>query len=284
PVIEPVKESLGGLDKALAAMCDAGGKAIVIVNPHYGSHSSDGESISALLKDRFLSREEIAAGILMKTEMSTAEVMTCVGQHRDHQLTFVHAGFSQGRALAEALGEDLAVTRHLFVGDVNKLHRKHFQAGERVLVIDGFTRHKRNSDYPDLERFSELHVTFEDEGMDGFGDFLTVGDDYMESGGPAYAIAIHLTFINPDDDDVMYIYHFKSKRTDTPTDPASKFAEALDVMIQTLNSSDSKVLETAAVKEFRSLHDRRHFPGLGYVKKLSMQHHIETLAGYFALA
>jgi hypothetical protein len=31
--------------------------------------------------------------------------------------------------------------------------------------------------------------------MDGFGDFLIVGDDYSESGGPAYAIAIHLTFI-----------------------------------------------------------------------------------------
>ena len=43
----------------------------------------------------------------------------------------------------------------------------------------------------------------------------------------------------------------------------------------------SKVLETSAVKEFRMLHKQGHFPGLGYVKKLSMNHHIETLADYF---
>lgn len=33
PIIEPVREALGGLKKTLKAVCDAGGKAIVIVNP-----------------------------------------------------------------------------------------------------------------------------------------------------------------------------------------------------------------------------------------------------------
>ncbi len=117
--------------------------------------------------------------------------------------------------------------------------------------------------------------------MDGFGDFLIVGDDYTESGGPAYAVTIHLTFIDSDQDDSMQIYHFTSKRQDTPTDPAGKFAEALEQMIKTLDAPKSKVLETEAIKEFRMLYDRRHFPGLGYVKKLSMNHHIETLADYF---
>jgi len=35
-----------------------------------------------------------------------------------------------------------------------------------------------------------------------------------------------------------------------------------------------------AVNEFRQLHANGHFPGLGYVKKLSMKHHIETLADF----
>jgi len=120
--------------------------------------------------------------------------------------------------------------------------------------------------------------------MDGFGDFLIVGDDYSETGGPAYAVAIHLTFVDPDQDNSMYIYHFKSERQDTPTDPAGKFAEALDEMMAILNRRASKVLETNAVKEFRLLHGQGHFPGLGYVKKLSMSHHIETLADYFQKA
>jgi hypothetical protein len=82
----------------------------------------------------------------------------------------------------------------------------------------------------------------------------------------------------------MQIYHFKSKRTDTPTDPAGKFAEALAEMMKELGSPKSKVLETSAVQEFRVLHEERHFPGLGHVKKLSMNHHIETLAYYFKTA
>ena len=103
--------------------------------------------------------------------------------------------------------------------------------------------------------------------MNGFGDFLIVGDQFSESGGPAYAVTIHLTFIDPDQDDSMLIYHFKSERQDTPPDPAGKFAEALTEMMETLNTPGSKVLETNAVQEFRMLHQPGHFPGLGYVKK-----------------
>ena len=118
--------------------------------------------------------------------------------------------------------------------------------------------------------------------MNGFGDFLMVGDDYTESGGPAYAVAIHITFIDPDRDDEMRIFHFVSDRQDTPTDPAGKFAEALAKLIAQLNSKTNKVYESSAITEFRELAARGHFPGLGYVKKLSMKHHIETLADHFS--
>lgn len=86
--------------------------------------------------------------------------------------------------------------------------------------------------------------------MDGFGDFLIVGDDYFESGGPAYAVAIHLTFIDPTQDSEMYIYHFKSDRTSTPTDPAGKFAEALEKLVREVKKPGSHILRTTAVEEF----------------------------------
>ena len=119
--------------------------------------------------------------------------------------------------------------------------------------------------------------------MSGFGDFLIVGDNYAESGGPAYAVAIHLTFIDSEKDDVMYVYHFVSDSKDTPTDPAGKFAQALKKLMVTWESGESKLMETTAIKEFRELHAKGHFPGLGYVKKLSMKHHIETLSAYFSI-
>lgn len=280
PVIEPVKESLGSLEKALEAVCQAGGKAVVIVNPRHGVLSDNGWSISLLLKEKYLSRLNIAAGVLLTEQMDVDEALQCCIEHNDHELTLVHAGFTQGKGLAEGLRGKFDSLRHVFVDEGNKLYRRHFKSAERILIKDGFIRRK-NKDYPDLEFFSDLHATYQDEGMDGFGDFLTVGDDFAEGGGPAYAIAIHLTFIDRDDE-AMYIYHFKSQRIDTPTDPAGKFIEALDAMISTLNKPKSKVYESDAVKEFRQLHARRHFPGLGYVKKLSMQHHIETLEQYLS--
>lgn len=283
PIVEPVRESLGGLERALSAVSDAGGEAIVIVNPYHGKHSGAGESITALLQEKFLPKPEIAAGILLTPEMTLEEVMACVTAHQDHGLTLVHAGFGHGRSLSSTLAERHLQVRHVFQEKASdQLYRRHFRDGARVLLRDGFSKRKRNQDYPPLEPFSDLHVTFQEMGMNGFGDFLTVGDDFQEGGGPAYAIAIHLTFIDSDDDERMWIYHFKSERSDTPTDAPGKFAEALARMIDMLDQPSSKVLETEAVKQFRNLHERQHFPGLGKVKQLSMQHHLETLANFFA--
>jgi hypothetical protein len=281
PIIEPVRDVLGGLNKALDAIVEADGRAVVIVNPHHGDLSGAGEPLSDLLKEKFLDMPGISAGILLKNETSVAEALQCYQQHSSHTPVFIHAGFGEAKALADTLGILNKDRCHVFFERFcGKLYLKHFKGAHRVLLRDGFER-KRNRDYEPLEKFSDLHVTYEDEGMDGFGDFLIVGDDYSESGGPAYAIAIHLTFIDKDKEDEMWIHHFLSERQDTPKDPAGKFAEALARMVRVLNKPNCKILNTKAVQEFRQLHADGHFPGLGHVKKLSMNHHIETLADYF---
>jgi hypothetical protein len=282
PIIEPVKESLGGLERTLKAICDAGGNAIVIVNPFHGDHGDDGANISALLQGGFIGSDKISAGILLRSNTTFADAQACFETHKGHNPTFVHSGFTEPKALTNYLGGDLCDTTHVFVSSpAETLYRKHFNGSTRILVQDGFERRK-NADYAknSPEIFSELHVTYGDLGMSGFGDFLIVGDVYSEGGGPAYAVAIHLTYIDPENDDVMFVYHFVSTTNDTPTDPAGKFKQALDKLILKLDAGDSNLLETEAIKEFRDLHAKKHFPGLGYVKKLSMKHHIETLAAY----
>jgi hypothetical protein len=284
PIIEPVRETLAGLQKALDAVVEAKGSAVVIVNPHHGDLSDAGDPLTKLLQDKYLDLDSIAAGILLKQDTSLKDALECYEAHKDHNPVLIHAGFTDAKGLAEKLGKPTKKNCHVFFDRFcGKLYQKHFQGAHRVLLKDGFER-KRNADYIPVEPFSDLHATYPDEGMNGFGDFLIVGDDFNEGGGPAYAVAIHLTFIDPDQDDAMQIYHFVSERQNTPKDPAGKFAEALAKMMKKLNSPGSKVLETEAVKEFRGFHKEGHFPGLGYVKKLSMNHHIETLADYFNLA
>lgn len=281
PIIEPVKESLVGLERTLTAVCDASGSAIVIVNPEHGDLAEDGREIGELLDGAFSGKPKIQAGILLKQDTDLESVRSFVKRHAEAPVVFVHAGFTDGGELAKVIGALSASARHVFF-DLNssKLYRRHFSGGTRVLVRDGFKKRTRNADHPPLEFFSDLHITYVDEGMEGFGDFLTVGDDYSESGGPAYAVAIHLTFIDPAKENQMYIYHFVSRSRDTPTDPAGKFGEALDKLLQKLDEPNSKIFASSAIDEFRQLHARRHFPGLGYVKKLSMIHHIETLADF----
>lgn len=281
PIIEPVREALKGLERALTEICNAEGKAIVIINPFHGDHAEDGGSITALLEESFIGKGGIMAGILLRNDMGIDEAMACYEKHKAHSPSFIHAGFTEAKTLAEELGDSLANTSHVFFEKhCHKLYRKHFKsAAKRVLLRDGFER-RRNADHPAVELFSDLHVTYEEEDMDGFGDFLIVGDEYTEGGGPAYAVAIHLTFIDPDADEVMYIYHFVSTTKDTPTDPAGKFAQALDKLIKKLDGGNSHLFDSTAIRAFRDLHNKGHFPGLGSVKKLSMNHHIETLANF----
>lgn len=284
PIIEPVKESLNGLQKALRAVVQAAADAVVVVNPEYGDLSGAGMPLTKLLNEQFLNTPNISAGILLHPETTTEKALKIFETHEAHRPVFIHAGFTDPKTLAEKLGRQTKINRHIFFAEHSgKIYQKHFRGAHRVLLQDGFKRRK-NREYDLVESFSDLHLTFPEENMDGFGDFLIVGDDYNEAGGPAYAVAIHLTFIDSDKEDVMQIYHFKSKRQDTPLDPAGKFAEALDEMMKYIDVPYTKVLSTSAVQEFRTLHERRHFPGLGFVKKLSMNHHIETLADYFKTA
>ena len=177
PIIEPVREALGGLQRTLKTVFDVNGKAVVIVNPGHGDHHEDGTGISALLKKYYLGNDSIVAGILLKNDMGLGEALECYEQHKTHTPTFVHAGFTEAKALAEALGDKLPETRNVFFeAYCGKLYRKHFAESTRILLRDGFKR-QRNADYQLLDKFSDLHVTFADEGMNGFGDFLIVGDD-----------------------------------------------------------------------------------------------------------
>lgn len=282
PIIEPVRESISGLQKTLDMLCDEDASAIIVVNPQIGEYRDDGSDLITLMREKFPDRNNLFWGLLLTESMQTGEVIQNCDKFRNQQIAFIHSGFSDAQGLTPQLRDRTNISINVFLDNYcGKLYQRHFSNhGIKILIHDGF-QPRRNRDHPDTaEFFSELHATFEFENMDGFGDFLIVGKEYIDAGGPAYTIAIHLTYIDNEKDNEMHIRHFKSIRQDTPKDPAGKFAEALDKLIIAIDDSDSKFIGSSAITEFRDLHRRGHYPGLGYVKKLSMKHHIETMADY----
>jgi hypothetical protein len=282
PIIEPVKESLSGLGKALAALVEEKAEFILIVNPKNGDMKSGatGALIEKIVNGQLKGYKNYSQGFIVDAKTDIGKAAAFVDGNRGNNLSIVHRDFTNVNDLKNLSEENENITAHVFIdGSVGKLYQGKFkrEGVKRILIRDGFKK-KKNADYPPDEHFSDLHVTFKDEGMDGFGDFLIVGDEYSETGGPAYAVAIHLTYLDSDSD--MRIKHFISDRKDTPVDPAGKFLEALGKLKEAVDDGGSVIKKTESCQELLGLHERSHFPGLGYVKKLSMKHHIEILCDF----
>lgn len=147
----------------------------------------------------------------------------------------------------------------------------------KVLLSDGFTKEDRNADYLDRPEhfFTTDHLLYQQEGYVGFSDYSIVGSTYIESGFAPYAVAIHIVYF--DDRNRIKIKHFVSDSNQDYTDPAGKFAEALQKLMDWQKDFQ---LDTYAMKQFEKHYSDGTFPNLGSIKKLSIMHHLELMNKY----
>ncbi|WP_415061284.1 sce7725 family protein [Bdellovibrio sp.] len=282
PILEPVRENHAGLQRCISELRKADVPFVLIINPKHGDFKNDNRVlVDDIVNGELKGYENFQVGYLIHSDSELSDIISALIPFSDRKLALVHYGYPDGAVLANELNtKKVTLESNIFIaGHCGTLYRRHFKGSAKssVLIKDGFKKEK-NADYPQDEEFSELHLTYEDKGVNAFGDFLTVGDDYSESGGPAYAVALHLTYFRKDE--VINIKHFVSDRTDSPVDPAGKFLEALQKLVYEVESPGSLVLETSSVREFKQLYSDGHFPGLGYVKKLSMKHHLELMLSF----
>ncbi len=279
PIIEPVKDDFTAMLRTAKILAENHVEFTLIVNPQVPSIPIKTDKILSEFFDSTPDESKnIHLGYILNAESNLNVLSTILERFSTKNITLIHYGYTNAKELTSIISNYDNISNHVFIdGFAGKLYQRQFKKDsvKRILIRNGFKSQKKNAHYPPSEHFSDLHITYPDEGMDGFGDYLIVGDDYTETGGPAYAVAIHLTYL---DDDDMYIYHFLSDQTDSPTDPGGKFLEALRKLIREYNKPKTKILNSSAVQEFVSLNKQQHYPGLGFVKKLSMQHHLELIA------
>ncbi|MCU8178708.1 sce7725 family protein [Vibrio vulnificus] len=279
PIIEPVNDNIDRLCLAVEALNKHSVVPHVIVNPQVGDLASDTPDY-------------------LNLELSSrpANFIPCVRLHNQniiHAQTLLDQLIEDGVPYSLYLEEDIqtSISNYTSSAVVNILqnmnrysHAFRNSLPRSVLVDSSFPAKQRNADYSrNPQFFSDAHVAYKTplmQGQIGFGDFLTIDDVWSTSGGPAFVIALHITFIDNSNQN-MYVKHsLSTKNPNDQSDPAGKFKEALKEMIDFANLTPSLDQSTLGFQEYIQIYKNGTYHGLGVPKKLSMMHHIETLNNY----
>lgn len=142
-----------------------------------------------------------------------------------------------------------------------------------VGVVASFNEQARNADFGDAEWFTAGHQDFENDGRPGFSDFGPLPTTFSLSGGPAGAVAIHLTY--KAEDGSLWVQHFVSHTTDRDEgDVVSKIAEAVAKIETEVAGDPSKFTDTAGLQTFLA----NRVLDLGSSKRQQLIHHFISVA------
>ncbi|MBJ9984004.1 sce7725 family protein [Acinetobacter sp. S40] len=271
PVIEPVREDLSALRRAVLELNTNNIKPLIIINPVIGEFKGQFSNITDSL-NHGSDLQYIPCFILHDSIDGVPSEVKALGEYA----LFVTRGIDQ-QVIQESKEAVLTFVNHDISPNVLiLLHNV-------VLCGDFFRSQLRNADYPEESSFSALHTYYNKPYQNlvvGFSDYTITGQDFSESGGPAYVVTIHVSYIDPKRFNEMFIRHYLSYEDGTPAQPGAKFLSALQLLIKDIETGSVPFVKTTALSEFITLNIKRHFPGLGQVKKICIKHHIETLVDY----
>lgn len=272
PIIEPVRAS-STLLKTITQCKDAKQPLAFIINPHVGTFISElktydkRQELVDAIKDSTIKAcivdKEIARSIQGLSNLNTEiEDALFIHERKDFILSYLSA-ISGHHAKYNLLPDDRDFRRNI--------------RDNRVLLSDSFRVEERNSDYSTTEELFSLDpIYYESDGYIGFSDYSVVGNKYSEAGFAPYCLVIHFVYF--DSNNQLMIRHFKSSSNEDATDPANKFREALEGLLNWANGFGSQFkFDTYAMGQFKKMYEDGSYPGLGTIKKLSIMHQIELI-------
>ncbi|MFP1730221.1 sce7725 family protein [Lonsdalea quercina] len=269
PIIEPVRRNLLPLIKTIKHINEFNIQPIVIINPDLGDF--DGLNI------------ELYSAILKLDD--SLNFLPCIKITDNNNFIDLLNDLPKKRAIFIPEIDDESVLKYiegecLGILPVDIFDEELAKLKNIILLDDPFQKKSRNADYKEKSRFSSLHKNYNSrQNVIGFGDYTIVGSDYSEAGGPAYVVTIHLSYIEKENEK-MFVRHFSSSPSNSPANPGGKFDEALKNVMAFIKSNPNVFDRTFGLDELSRLYANEHFPGLGQVKKISIQHHIETICNY----
>lgn len=275
PVLEPVNNSAREVIDAVEELHKYSVNPLIVINPSQGYFSSaTSANVFGQLQSNAKSANKFTPCIKVRDSSDSISL----------SLLSMYPGaavYLEGDALMSSVA--LLNTASLIILNQQKVDSDVVDKLNRVvLYADSFAKKKRNADYGPSSFYSNLHVSYKKRtNAIGFGDFTVMAEEFSESGGPAYVVAIHASHIDAVLPNSMHVRHFLSTTGGTlPTNPGGKYLEALDKLISFDAVNPGFFDNTLGMSEFKASHAAGHYPGLGVVKEMSMKHHIESICNF----
>jgi len=276
PIIEPVRIGLKSIRTAVRALHPLGIQVQLIINPKVGELTGKTDDIIAFIKEQ---RESSVNNIIPTFIIQSDEE---VGQLKELTASYNYDFTGYAVILMSSVRDTEGLAQYIDNTECKSvtIHMNHVFALRRkfktkAILGDYFRKQKVSADYAENidEVFSSDCFFYKTEGFNAFSDFQGIGSDWIEGGMLPKAVVIHLTYKDPQQDEIR-IHHFVSTAMDNSLDVAGKFYQANTKLIE---FADQHRLASEALNKFRELHLRQGYPGLGTIKKLSIMHHIELM-------
>lgn len=272
PVIEPVKLS-STLIKTLDAYKQKNRSIAIIMNPSVGELNSVN-----LIKANDSESKKIVSFVqesdCIKSAFHLTKSLLNDPKYNKEDSILIANNKENIDVYSELYGDNSAPLFTLMRDESD--FRRRIRNQHRVLLSDNFVKKPRNSDYENEEEiFTRDHLYYTEDGYAGFSDYSIIGNEHSESGFAPYAVAIHIVYLNRKGE--LTIRHFVSDTNEDFSDTPRKLQEALEKLIQW---DKEQRMDTYAMRKFHELYDKKIYPGLGIIKKLSIMHHIEIVNSF----
>lgn len=270
PIIEPVKMTFNGINKALEVLHTRNVPVAIVQNPQVGDlvgHEAHIESdihYHSKCTKAYIVRDNIQ---LIEQKLDEAG-KGCV------LIIPLDATFEEDLLLKLCEHENLNT---VLVCDkyknIKRKLRKNIPSLNIVLLSDNFNARQRNADYQNAEdeMFSEDYFYYREDNFYGVSDYTVLPSQYVEGGRLPYAVAIHLTYQKGDQ---IRIRHFISDSNYGTEDIQGKFKEAA---IKAVEFFEAQKIETEGTKLLKFYLGKGIYPGLGMLKKISILHHLDIV-------
>lgn len=278
PVLEPVKGSFNNLNLAHRIFQEKDFNAYLLVNPFNGEMLGDTEFfltyLSGLENRKFLPAfhySDNADYIISNIQKYNLEncLIVCLDNFSDEESL-------KTLCSNEKVSKVMLLEPHKY----RSLDRSIKSLGKFYIRLDDvFEKQQKNADFLNIpaHKFSEEHLYYNQDGYQAFADFTTLPSEFVEGGSTPRAVVIHLTYLNTDLENQIWIRHFTSIDVDSIANVQGKFAQAAQKAVE---FCDNLPLLNSATNELKRYLKEGRYPGLGTVKKVSIKNHLLIISDF----